>query len=155
MIFGNREPHDIFEPEQWLVMKHRNGRVAEHYYSLFDTGSYYNFIVRSVVERLDLDIYVHNQDVTSELIGGIEVHTRQYVKPTWRLHEGQKKHQNFEFFIVDKLPDDLRVVVGGRTSSCMNINLRAQRSALPVFPKDGVRKGTCIPLAGSIHCSSR
>ena len=123
-------------------MNHRNGRVAERYYSLFDTGSYDNFILRSVVERLDLTTYVHDEGVTSELIGGIEMQTCEYVTPTWQLLQGQKIHQNSRFFIVDNLPNNLRVLVGEPTAKTIGIVLRARRSTLVTFRKGGTGKGS-------------
>ena len=132
------------------MMHHRTAPVAERYYTLIDTGSYYNFILRSVVERLDLTIYDHGKEVT-ELLNDIGIQTREYVIPAWQFCQGQKQHQNFKFFIVNKIPNNFRVLVGGPTAKILNISLRAQKSALVAHPTGGVRKGSCIPFVTSVH----
>ena len=138
--------YDIFPSEQPVVIWGRSSwglfyQPVGYYQALFDSGTSVNFIVHWVAEELNLQTQpLHSDDVKAYgLIGGQEYLVSCSVQPTWRLHCGRRRYQEFRFFVVEALPNDLHLVVGDVASKEMGIHLRANKAALVAFPKKGKR----------------
>ena len=135
---------DKIEYQQWIRIWPHPPQTKD-YLALFDTGAQINLIRRSVVHDLGLPIYEDSVPEVVETVQGIEVPINDYVQPKWQLHIGRQKHQRFRFFVVDELPDGLDVLVGNDVMNDIGISLRANKRALPLFPKGG--KGSLYLLA--------
>lgn len=140
-----REPLEIFKEDQFVEISNRNGQPSEFHPALFDSGSSFDFILRYVVEKHGLQIHhLPGEGETYESIDGVERQTNEYVEPTWRLRQGTKQHCKYQFLVVDRLPDDIRVVVGKHTSNEMGIHFYAKKGTLVAHSKKG---SLCSPAS--------
>ncbi len=107
---------------------HSSGRYDRVYLALIDTGADENFIRRSVVEELELDISPIAPTTFKVLHGTFEVSER--VQPKWQFRKGSKQHVDFPFFVVTEIPNDTHMVLGNIIRKEMRIDFQVPKSAL-------------------------
>ena len=100
-----------------------------------DSGSHANFMLRS--DAVELHYCIKRIERTFESVDGEEVVVTGCIRPVWRLAIGTQNHQQYAFCVVDKLPNELRVVIGEDTLSQIGVHLHCQNGALVTFSKDG------------------
>ena len=127
------EPFERFGPRQHILIQGPSSRDDEPNPVLFDSGTQENFIIGSIVEKHGLNTqplpdgprtYTHINESRSDIY--------EDVKFRWKLSQGKKWHKS-RFLVVDRLPDDLHVLIGTRTSSSLDIVFRTRLSALVAF----------------------
>ena len=88
---------------------------------LMDTGSDYNFILRSVVEGLRLDTL----QIPPRDLNGFENHQFQVdhaVMPKWQFSQGENIYQEFIFYVLSEIPGG-SIVLGINDITRLGIHL--------------------------------
>ena len=132
----------VFEKSQFIRIWPRPCQEPKYFHACFDTGACANFIRASVVADLDLPTTTCD---TSYETGNGEVHVDRYVQPDWQLIQGQKRHQEYRFFLLRDMPHGIDLVVGTDFMNDTGITLRVNRTLLITFPSS--RKGSLYFVA--------
>ena len=108
---------------QVVRISHGNGQSSKSYGTLLDTGSDHNFIRRSVVEDLKLDII--KVDPKRIEAFGQNFLLDEGVQPTWRLEKGVQSHKNTFFYVKAHIAGDIDMLLSDVTLRELGIHLAA------------------------------
>ncbi len=108
---------------------HSSGQYDNEYLALIDTGSKENFILRSVVEDLELRT-MRKFPMTIKTLAGHKVEVSECVQPMWKFSTSSRRHQEYPFHVVPEIPSGIDMVLGNIAREDMGIELRDNGSAL-------------------------
>ena len=100
---GDGQPYHVLENTMEVKIYDQNHKEFLRRLMLIDTGSGYNFILRSVVEDLGLDTL----SVPPRTINGfarLQFTVDQRVCPKWQFSRGENVYQDFMFWVVSEIP---------------------------------------------------
>ena len=125
----NRDTETISH-NQLVTIWHSNGQERECYLGLLDTGTSGNFICRSVVQELELGIIDRGTTNVTAFDHTFTVNER--VQPKWQFKKYPRPnpHEDFEFFVVPRIPDNIDIVLGNVARLTLGITLSASSNAL-------------------------
>ena len=128
--------HSIdLDPEQNVKVWHRDGQFEKIVIALIDTGADENFIAESLVKELDLEIKPIPPKSFDLFHGTFE--TSQLVLPTWKFRKGLKKHMDFPFYVIPKIPDDISMVLGNIARLDLGIGLGSRKALIGHAAREG------------------
>ena len=135
----------MIKPWQLVNVWHHGDRDPERkpevYLAEIDTGTSENFISRSAVEKLNLEITRKDPITFSPFGDTFEV--SESVQPKWQFRGRSKVHDDFRFWVVPKISGDTKMLLGNIAKDQLGIHLRAYENAL-VAHED--REGSFYPF---------
>ena len=120
------------EPDRLVRIWPRQGHEYSTYHALIDTGADENLILRSAVQDLDLAIE-QTESFTLQTVQDLSFVVSEHVQPKWQFQDGKRQHTEYPFYVVDRLPCDIDMILGNITRKGLGIHLRAPRNALIAY----------------------
>ena len=129
LFSSHKSQNRIVEPQQLVRVWHRNGRRHIEYSLLIDTGTVENFILRSLVEELELDI-TRSAPKNFTALNNYQFKVDECVQPRWQFIEGSKQHDVFRFWIIPALPNGMEILLGNVTRRKLHMHISILGTAL-------------------------
>ena len=120
----SRSPSRKIDPQQLVTVWHGDGQSKlTKRVMILDSGTYDNFILRSTVEELELEV---RPRATTRIkgLGGRIVEASEFVKPKWQFGEGSIRHQEVDFLIVPEIPGGFDMVLGSIACGYLGLYFR-------------------------------
>lgn len=128
--------HKPIRPYQLVEIWGPRGQKEWTTIALLDTGINENVISRSIVERCDL-VTTPTPAITLKLFADKRMTASECVYPIWSRVDCSKRHQEFRFYVVPKIPGERGMVLGNIAMEEMGIQLCINDdSALIAFEDD-------------------
>ena len=150
--------HRRIDQDGLVYIWHQDSQDCKLKRSLLDTGTWENFISRSVQEELNLSI-VKLSPMSFKGLGGHSVEVQDSVQPEWCFYDSSTRRQQFKFNVVPCIPGNRDIVIGSIAMTEMGIYLVKDGSALVIhedlegsfYPFSSRRPGLIVNLTACIE----